>query len=146
MCLQRSIGSRKSRLSNAVVLADIVDVFVDFICQHKYFRMLSENFCQCSQLFFRVYATGRVAWRAENEHLGLLCDGILQLLCCHLEVLVETCVHDDRSTACQLHHLWVAYPIWSRDDNLTHQLYRQAPQHCSGTRHEGTGNHCQWCL
>ncbi|CUP87501.1 Uncharacterised protein [Segatella copri] len=106
-----------------MVLADIIDVFVDFICQHKYFRMLLEYFCQCSQFFLRVYATGRVAWRTENEHLGLLCNSILQLLCCHLKVLVETGIHNDRSTSCQFHHLWVAYPIWCRNDNLVAWIY-----------------------
>ena len=49
-------------LCNAVMLADIVNVLVDFVCQHKYLWVLLQNLCQCCQLLLGIYTSGRVAW------------------------------------------------------------------------------------
>ena len=49
---------------------------------------------------------------------------MFQLLGCHFEVLVETCVYDDRYTASQFHHLWIAYPVRCRDDDLITRIYQ----------------------
>ena len=54
------------------------------------------------QLGLGGYHAGRVGRRVQHEHLGLVGDGGVQLLCGDLEVRLLGCGYDDRNCTCLL--------------------------------------------
>ena len=80
--------------------------------------MAAANLSDRLQLGLGVYHAGRVGRRVQHEHLGLVGDGGVQLLCGDLEVRLLGCSYDDRDCACLLYHLGVAYPVRSRNNDL----------------------------
>lgn len=88
--------------------------------------MAAANLSDRLQLGLGVYHAGRVGRRVQHEHLGLVGDGGVQLLCGDLEVRLLGCGYDDRDCTCLLYHLGVAYPVRSRDNDL---IARVAQRH-----------------
>ena len=100
------------------VLAHIVDVLIDLICKDIEVVVLLDDLCQCGQFFCGIDRTGRVARRAEDDHLGLGGDDGFQLGRGDLEVSLDLCLDVNRSTFCQLHHLRIADPVRCGDDHF----------------------------
>ena len=105
-------------LRDALVLADVVDVLVDFIGHHHDLRMVGQHSHQSGQLFAAVDRAGRVGGRAEYQHAGLGRDGSFQLGRSNLEVLLDAGRYDDGAPLSQLHHFRIAHPEGSRYDDL----------------------------
>ena len=131
------------KLGDALVLAYIINVFVDFICENKQILVAFDDVGQSFQLGFVIHTAGRVAGRTEDDQTRLRCDGFLQLLGSHLEVLLETGFHYYGVTACQQHHLRVAHPIGGRDNHLVawvNQCHHRVAHALLGTvRHQNLG-------
>ena len=106
------------KLRDAFVASGVVDVLVDFVGDDEEVFVSEHHFGQCAQLFLVVYASRRVAGRTEDEHSCFGGDGCFELSSGHLEVLFESCGNDNGVAAGKFHHLWVAYPIGSRDDHF----------------------------
>ena len=100
------------------MLAGIVDMLVDFVCEDKDILMSENHFCQRFQLILCVHAACRVARRAENQHARLRSNGIFQLFRSHFEILLEASLHDNGRAAGQFHHLRIAHPVGSRYNHL----------------------------
>ena len=106
------------KLGQAVVLAHIVDVLVNLVGKHEEVVMAHHHARQSLQLVLAVDAPRGVARRADDEQLGLLGDGVLQLLRSHLEIAFDARADNDRLSTRELHHLRIAHPVGSGDDNL----------------------------
>ena len=100
------------------MLADIVDMLVDLIGEHEEVVVAQDDICQRFQFCLVVDASRRVARGTEYQHTGLGGDGGLQLFRSHLEVLLETSLHDDGLTTSQLYHLGITNPVRSGDDDF----------------------------
>ena len=96
----------------------IINVFVYFISKHIQAFMTLDYFGESLKLCLRIYASGRIAWRAEYEHTCLGCNSSLKLLRSNLEVLLKTGIHDYRITTREFYHLRIAYPIRGRNYHL----------------------------
>ena len=93
-------------------------MLIDLIGQNVEILMAENHIGQSLQFLLAVYATCRVAGRAEDEHTGLGGDSCFELGGCHLEILFETGFHDDWLTTCQQYHLGIAHPVRGRDDDF----------------------------
>ena len=100
------------------MLADVVDVLVDFVSENKQVVVLLDDLGQSLQLILAIDAAGRIAGRAEDEQTRLRRNGGLQLLGRHLEVLFETSLHNDGIATSQQHHLGIAHPVRSGNNDL----------------------------
>ena len=101
----------------------VVDVFVYLVGQHEEVVVAEDYVGQGLQLLLAVDASRWVAGRAEYQHPRLGRDGSLKLLGGHLEILLEAGVYKHRGAACQQHHLRIAHPVRSRDDNLVARVH-----------------------
>ena len=123
-------------LCYALMLADIVDMFVNLIGNHNNLRILCQYCGQACQLLLAVHRTRRVRGRAKNQRLCLRGDGSLQLCRCYLKVLVDTGRDDNRRTLSQLYHFRITDPIGSRYNYFVTRIYQY--QDCIANRLLGT--------
>ena len=96
----------------------IINVFIYLIRENKEAIMFQNNLCQCLQLFLCINTTSRVTWRTEYDEFRFRCNSNFQLISCYLEILLYSSRNNDRYSTRQLYHLWIAYPIRSRNNNL----------------------------
>ena len=118
-------------------------MFIDFIGNDNYLRMLGQHSGQSGQLFLAIYRTGRVGRRTKNQSFGLRRNGGFQLGGGNLEVLLDTCCNNHRIAFRQLHHFRIAHPIRCRHNHFITRVHQY--QDCIANRllgSVGTRNLC----
>ena len=96
----------------------VVDVFVDFVADDVDVLVAAEHLGQRLEFLLAVNGTRGVARRAEDDGLGAGRDGLFELGGRNLEVLFNAGLHEDGLAVGHEHHLRVAHPIGSGDDDF----------------------------
>ena len=105
-------------LGDTLVTADIIDMLIDFIGQNDDLGIFGQNVGQRLQFLARIYATGRIRRRAENNGLCFGRNGGFELGRRYLEIGVDARRHHDALALGQFHHLDIAHPAGCRNDDL----------------------------
>ena len=100
------------------MLADIVDVLVDFVGNNEHLRVAAEHFGQSFHFFGAIDGTGGVGGAAKDESTGAGGDGGLELCGRDLEILLDLGFHKHGGAVGQAHHVGVAHPIGGGDDDF----------------------------
>ena len=106
------------------MFADIVDMFVDLVCNHDDFRMFFQDFGQACQFFCTIDRACRVRRGAEDQRLCLRCDSRFQLCRSDFEILFDTGRNDYWCTFGQFYHFRIADPERSRDNHFVTRIYQ----------------------
>ena len=80
--------------------------------------MLHADICDGFERLFRIDSAGRIGGVIEDDGLGLVRDGLLELLRRELEALLLADIHNHGHAAEQAHHLIIADPVWGRNDHF----------------------------
>ena len=80
--------------------------------------MLDADVRDCLKRFFRIDSTGRIGGVIEDDGLGLIRDGLLELLWRELEALLLADIDNNGHAAEQAHHLIIADPVRGRNDHF----------------------------
>ena len=100
------------------MLANIVDVLIDFVGDDHHVGMTLKHRGDGLQLVIGIDGTTGVAGRADDDEACLVGHDGLEFLGCHLEVLLHARGQQDVLAAGEVDHLHVTYPCRGRDDDL----------------------------
>ena len=103
---------------------DIINMFVNFVGNNHYLRILGQYGCQSCQFFFTIHRTCRVRRRTKNQSFGFRSNSSFQLFRSNLEILFNAGRNDNRSTFCHLHHFRIAYPVRGRYNHFITRIYQ----------------------
>ena len=113
MCLDLVTERGDAGKLHAVIDELIIDLIRDDIQV-----MLHADICNGFERLFRIDSAGRIGGVIEDDGLGLICDGLLELLRRELKALLLTDIDNHGHAAKQAHHLIIADPVWGRNDHF----------------------------
>ena len=96
----------------------VIDELIINLIRNDVQIVLDTDVRDCLECFFRIDSTGRIRGVVEDDGLGLVCDGSLELLRRELETLLLADVNNDRYAAKQTYHFTVADPVRGRHDHF----------------------------
>ena len=103
---------------NACECSTVIDELIVNLVRDDVQIVLDADVRDCLERFLRIDSTGRIRGVIEDDGLGLVRDGRLELLRRELETLLLADVNNDRYAAKQTHHFIVADPVRGRHDHL----------------------------
>ena len=125
------------------MVADVIDVFVDFIGNHDDLGVTAEHFGQSFHLFGAIHGAGGIGGAAKNEGARAGRDGGLKLCGRDLEVLLDRGFYEYGGAVGQTHHVGIAHPVGSGDDHLVAFIYNGEEDVANGLL--GTVSHDDLC-
>ena len=88
-----------------------IDVFVNLVRNDNQLGIGTQKCCQRFQLIATIYRSCWVTRRTEYNHPRFLVHEWTKHVGIHLEIVLQSGIHNTRSSSGQLHHFDVTYPV-----------------------------------